>query len=106
MYRSELDKNVVMAWVGSPAQLQMSFINFLEYAVPRKSVVISLKKKKMAEAVTRDMASSDCLNLEALCLLRAQSEPIDHFHKWRPLLHSFVFMLIIPTALVLKQIFF
>jgi len=31
---------------------------------------------------------------------------IDHFHKWRPLLHSFVFMLIRPTALVLKQIFF
>ena len=31
---------------------------------------------------------------------------IDHFHKWRPLLHSFVFMLITPTALVLKQIFF
>ena len=30
---------------------------------------------------------------------------IDHFHKWRPLLHSFVFMLIRPTALVLKQIF-
>ena len=32
--------------------------------------------------------------------------PIDHFHKWRPLLHSFVSMLIRPTALVLKQIFF
>ena len=31
---------------------------------------------------------------------------IDHFHKWRPTLHSFVFMLIRPTALVLKQIFF
>ena len=31
---------------------------------------------------------------------------IDHFHKWRPLLRSFVFMLIRPTALVLKQIFF
>ena len=31
---------------------------------------------------------------------------IDHFHKWRPLLHSFVLMLIRPTALVLKQIFF
>ena len=31
---------------------------------------------------------------------------IDHFRKWRPTLHSFVFMLIRPTALVLKQIFF
>ena len=31
---------------------------------------------------------------------------IDHFHKWRPTLHSFVFMLIRPTALVWKQIFF
>ena len=31
---------------------------------------------------------------------------IDHFHKWRPLLHSFVFMLIRPTALILKQVFF
>ena len=31
---------------------------------------------------------------------------IDHFHKWRLLLHSFVLMLIRPTALVLKQIFF
>ena len=30
----------------------------------------------------------------------------DHFHKWRPLLHSFVFMLIRPTALILKQKFF
>ena len=32
--------------------------------------------------------------------------PIDHFHKWRPLLHSFVLMLIRPTALILKQVFF
>ena len=31
---------------------------------------------------------------------------IDHFHKWRLPLHSFVCMLIRPTALVLKQIFF
>ena len=32
---------------------------------------------------------------------------IDHFHKWRPPeLYSFVFMLIRPTALILKQIFF
>ena len=31
---------------------------------------------------------------------------IDHFHKWRPALHSFVFMLITPTALNLKQTFF
>ena len=31
---------------------------------------------------------------------------IAHFHKWQPLLHSFVFILIRPTALVLKQIFF
>ena len=27
----------------------------------------------------------------------------DHFHKWWPLLHSFVFMIIRPTALMLKQ---
>ena len=31
---------------------------------------------------------------------------MDHFHKWRPTFHSFVFMLIRPTALVLKQILF
>ena len=30
---------------------------------------------------------------------------IDHFHKWRPPLHSFVFILIRPTTLILKQIF-
>ena len=29
----------------------------------------------------------------------------DHFHKWLPLLHSFVFMLIRPTTIILKQIF-
>ena len=51
--KSELDKSVVMAWVGSPAESQMSL--FLEHPFPRKSVVMSLKKK-MAEAVTRDMA--------------------------------------------------
>ena len=34
------------------------------------------------------------------------SFPIAHFHKWGPLLHSFVFMLVRPIALVLKQIFF
>ena len=32
---------------------------------------------------------------------------IDHFHKWRPHLHSFVFiMLIRPTVLILRQIFY
>ena len=31
---------------------------------------------------------------------------IDPFHKWRLLFHSFVFMLIRHTALILKQIFF
>ena len=31
---------------------------------------------------------------------------IDHFHKRRPLLQSLVFMLIRPTALILKQVFF
>ena len=39
--KSELDKSV-MAWVGSPAQSQMSL--FLEYPFPQKSVVMSLKK--------------------------------------------------------------
>ena len=48
--KSELDKSVVMAWVGSPAQSQISL--FLEYP--------SLKKN-MTQAVTRDMASSDWL---------------------------------------------
>ena len=33
-------------------------------------------------------------------------QAIDHFHKWQPLLHSFVFMLVRPTALILKQKFF
>ena len=60
-----------MAWVGSPAQSKMSL--FLEYPFPRKSVVMSLKKKNTAEAVTRDIASSDWLNLAALCMFRAQS---------------------------------
>ena len=40
--RSELDKSVVIAWVGFPAQSQMSL--FLEYPFPGKSVVMSLKK--------------------------------------------------------------
>ena len=40
-----------------------------------------------------------------LCGPDCQPAP-DHFHKWRPLLHFFVFMLITPTALILKQIFF
>ena len=33
-------------------------------------------------------------------------DEIDHFHKWQPPLHSIAFMLIRPTALILKQIFF
>ena len=49
--KSDLDKSVLMAWVGSPAQSQMSL--FLDYPFPRKSVAMSLKNK--AEAVTRDM---------------------------------------------------
>ena len=49
--KSELYKSVVMAWVDSPAQSQMSL--FLEYPFPRKSVIMSLKKN-IAEAVTRD----------------------------------------------------
>ena len=32
-------------------------------------------------------------------------EHIDHFHKWRFPLHSFVVMFIRPTALILKQMF-
>ena len=67
--KSELDKSVVMAWVGFPAQSQMSL--FLEYPIPRKTVVVSLKN--MAEAVTRDIVSSDWLKLAVLCLFRAQS---------------------------------
>ena len=31
---------------------------------------------------------------------------IDHFRKWRPPQHTFVFMLIRPTVFILKQIFF
>ena len=41
--KSELDKSVVMVWVDSPAQSQMSL--FLEYPFPRESVVVSLKKQ-------------------------------------------------------------
>ena len=48
-----------MAWVGSPAQSQMSL--FLGYPFPRKPVA------------TRDMASSDWLKLAALRLFRAQN---------------------------------
>ena len=54
--KSELDMSVVMAWVGSPAQSQMRL--FLEYSLPRNSVVMS-QKKNMVEAVTCDIASSD-----------------------------------------------
>ena len=64
------EMSVVMARVGSPALSQMSL--FFEYPFPRKSVVMSLKKH-MAEAVTRDMASSDWLKLAAFCLFHAQS---------------------------------
>ena len=59
-----------MEWEGFPAQSQMSL--FLEYPFPRKSVVMPLKKH-MAEAVTRDMVSSDWFKLAAFCLFRAQS---------------------------------
>ena len=65
-YQSELDKSVVMAWEGSPAESQMNL--FLEYPFTRKSVVMS--PKNMAEAVTRDMASSDCLKLAPICLFK------------------------------------
>ena len=54
--------------------------SILEYPFPRKSVVMSLKKKKkknLQEAVTRDMASSDGLKLAALCLFCAQSVSIN-----------------------------
>ena len=40
--KRELDRSLVMAWVGSPAQSQMSL--FLKYPFPRISVVMSLKK--------------------------------------------------------------
>ena len=63
LFRSELDKSVFMAWVGSPAQSQMGL--FIEYPFPRKSVVMSLKNN-MLKAITRDMASSDWLKLAAL----------------------------------------
>ena len=43
---------------------------------------------------------------ERVQLLKPINDIIDHFHKWRPTLPSFVFMLIRPTALVLEQIFF
>ena len=46
---------------------------FFEYPFPRKSVVMSPKKKNIAEAGTRDMASSVWLKLATLCLFRAQS---------------------------------
>ena len=38
--------------------------------------------------------------------LQYKGREIDHFHKWQPPLHSVAFMLIRPTALILKQIFF
>ena len=41
--KSELDKSVAIAWVGSPAQSQMSL--FLEYPFQRKSSVMSPKKR-------------------------------------------------------------
>ena len=62
-----------MAWVGSPAQSQMSL--FLEYPFSRKLVVVSLKKKKNTAAVKHDMTSSDWLKLAALCLFRVQRVP-------------------------------
>ena len=41
--------------------------------VPAKISCQYVPEKNMAEAVTRDMASSDWLKLAALCLFRAQS---------------------------------
>ena len=50
----ELDKSVVMAWVGSPARSQMN-------PVPAK-ISCHDPEKNMAQAVPRDMASFDGLN--------------------------------------------
>ena len=55
--KSILDKSVVLTWVGSPAQSQMSLFLEYQYPFPQKSVVMSLKKKNMAVAVTRDFFS-------------------------------------------------
>ena len=41
---------------------------------------------------------------EQLILLTKRN--IDQFHKWRPINYSFVYMLIRPTGLVLKEHFF
>ena len=60
-----------MAWVGTPAQLQLSL--FLVHPFPAK-ISDHVPDKNMVETVTRDMASSDWFKLAALCLFRAQSE--------------------------------
>ena len=53
---------------GLPSTVSIESI--LENPIPRKSVVVSLKKN-MTEAVTRDMASSDWLKLAAsVCFAR------------------------------------
>ena len=49
----------------------------------------------------RLLASS---NVRKLC--RQRSTQIDRMHKWRPTKYSFVFVLIRPTSLVLKEHFF
>ena len=37
---------------------------------------------------------------------RSYKTSIDHFHKWRRIFYSFVFMLIRPTGLTLVETFF
>ena len=71
--------------------------------------VLSLSRlsNHRGKAITVVFALAGLLTLRLATSPRAwDGNAIGHFHKWRPLLHSFVFMLIRPTALVLKQIFF
>ena len=63
MNKSEVDKECSYGMGGLPSRVKNEFIF-------RMPFVMSLN---MAEAVTRDIASSDWLKLAALCLFRKQS---------------------------------
>ena len=62
--KSELDKSVVMAWVDFSESI-------FRIPVPAKGSC-HVSEKNMADAVARDMASSDWLKLANVCLFPAQ----------------------------------
>ena len=67
--KGELDKSVVMAWVGSPAVTNESIFRIRVHG----KISSHFPEKNITESVTRDMAYSDWLKLVALCLFRKQS---------------------------------